>query len=651
MLPDNKETLDKLVLYLEDIDFSISIVEINEPAYQRKIIDFLKQKFNEKINVIDLKNSELAPLEEIKRQIDKETNSEIIFILNLHQLVNQNFTNQEIIRDLNFSRDLYTKFDKTIVFFIPTYFVEMIINQAQDFYDFVSLTFKFHPKSKPEDEISPLEDESRLRHFRNRAKFLEVLVEEIDENSIDLISHFRELAIIYYNLKNSKKTLKYLTTAIQIAKKLERKDLFAKLINDIVYIFIDSDVKGEILFYLDSALLIFKDLNDKEGISETLINYGWYYLEEGEYNKSIKYLEESIEIFNESNNTQKIRAFNYLSNDYIRLNDLEKAEEYIQKAYDLQKESNNFDSFISILSTYSSILLEKKNYHEAIKILEDGRKFTKLAKNKFLESSLLHSLGNIYFEKENYDKAIEYLNESIKLTDNLKRVINLGLFLSEVYFKKRDYLSSLKCLLDFNTLAKKHDYKNGVIQILRNLGKKHCSLGYFKEGLNYLEEGLKLTQELKERYNEALLLYDIGIEYYNFEIFGKAVEYLNKSLKIFDSLNDKKAKLKVLEKLAKTYYDHGKYHKSIKVLKFALILAEETKDMIFYEFIIDSIVKCYFYIKEIDEAIRYQKKLIFFKTKNQDKALNNEKILLNKLYSLKKKNNFDCNSIYSEIFA
>lgn len=255
----------------------------------------------------------------------------------------------------------------------------------------------------------------------------------------------------------------------------------------------------------------------------------------------------------------------------------------MQKAYNMGKENNYFESFIATVVSLSAILVQKKKYHEAIENLEYGIKMAKMIKRRMDESSLLFSLGNVYFEMEDYDKAIETLNKSIELSDKMYVTINSALYLADIFFKKKDFDATFGCLNTFLEFAEKYNYKSGQAQILESMGKKYSELGYYKEGINELKKGLKIIRELKETYYEAIILFELGKIYQDIEENNKAVENFRIALKIFEEFDDKPAQFRVLEHYARVYYDKGNYLRSISLLKTSLAIAKEMQNGQFYK--------------------------------------------------------------------
>jgi tetratricopeptide (TPR) repeat protein len=634
-----KEDFEKLVLFLQDLDNGFAIVEINEPAREHKIIGLLKKNVSKNITEIDLSKSQYNPLEEIKKSIRENGDIEILFITNLHQSGNEKYSFSEIIRDLNFSRDLFAKLNKIFVFFIPTYFTDLIINNAQDFYDFVSFTFKFPIK---DTELlkgpDPLLDDAELRHYRNRAKFLEALLNENTEKNLELVSLLRELGNAYYKIKNANKAMEYLGKAIETAGELGDKTLGAEIVNDVAHIFIDLEVGKKVLFYLEGALKVFEKNNNKEGIIKTLINFGRYYSNQGEYYKAIEYINKSLELIEETKNDKmKMISLHKLSDIYLNLNDLDKAEKFLEEAYNLGKVSNDFDSFIASIISYSLILEKRKKYDEAIKHLEYGIKVAQMGKQRMSEASLQHNLGAIYNEVKNYDKAIEALQRSLYLSDELNVTINSALFISNILFEKKEYEPAFSGLYHFLELAKKYNYKSGQSQILSNLGRKYCKLCYYKQGIQCYKKSLKLVQELKETFNEAIILYELGKVYQDIANYDKAIQNFRMALRIFNELNDKSSQLRVLEYYSRVYYDKGNYSKSIELLQSSLEIAKEMGNFKFYKNMLGNIVKCYVYLHKTSEAIKYQEELISLKEKDNDSDLEAERNVLDQLNQAKGK--------------
>jgi hypothetical protein len=150
---DNAEVLEQIITYLEDQDSGFVIVEVNQQKLQREIVHHIRSHFPEnQCHIIDLLSTSVdaSPLAAVRDSVTNMPDVKIFLILNFHELAGDHREDRiRIVRELNFSREAYCRVNKLLVFLLPTYFVDLIIRHAKDFFDFVPVTFSLKSESIP----------------------------------------------------------------------------------------------------------------------------------------------------------------------------------------------------------------------------------------------------------------------------------------------------------------------------------------------------------------------------------------------------------------------------------------------------------------------------------------------------------------------
>ena len=199
----------------------------------------------------------------------------------------------------------------------------------------------------------------------------------------------------------------------------------------------------------------------------------------------------------------------------------------------------------SLINLYGIILLEQKNYHDAI------TKF-KLALNydpNFVKS--YNNLGIVLHKLEKYHDACKNYQKAIKINpDFFEAYNNMGVSLIELrkynnaekYFKKSisirsnfldPYINLGKLLVKINNFTEAINYFQKALKLKKNEPKIIHSLGLaYKKNLEYkiAESKFKLAIKLNPNFPEAFI--NLGILYREMNLFNDAIKCFKKAMYI-----------------------------------------------------------------------------------------------------------------------
>ena len=132
------------------------------------------------------------------------------------------------------------------------------------------------------------------------------------------------------------------------------------------------------------------------------INLSVMYLKKGEYSKALDILLETVDsIDNKQNKKYKALVYNNIAWIYLITGEIEKADSYSEKAFNLVPKEKSFQG------TRGSVLIEKGEIDNGVSMLAD------LVDFKFINSQTMTAamyLGFGYFLKKNTKKQNKYLN-------------------------------------------------------------------------------------------------------------------------------------------------------------------------------------------------------------------------------------------------
>ncbi|MCD4796161.1 MAG: sigma 54-interacting transcriptional regulator [Candidatus Cloacimonetes bacterium] len=153
--------------------------------------------------------------------------------------------------------------------------------------------------------------------------------------------------------------------------------------------------------YLVESYDFFKELNAKDKIIEGSQKKAFYFIQTRNYESANYYLESALKLAEEIGSDVQIGNCHYLKAILEKKNP-EIAQEFLEKAIEkFIKTKNNFELAMANYE-YASILLEKKEWEQALQILHDNKKLIqKFEAIKFLEKN------DVLINKINKNYAIE----------------------------------------------------------------------------------------------------------------------------------------------------------------------------------------------------------------------------------------------------
>ncbi|HAN78711.1 MAG TPA: hypothetical protein DCQ31_13595, partial [Bacteroidales bacterium] len=245
----------------------------------------------------------------------------------------------------------------------------------------------------------------------------------------------------------------------------------------------------------------------KDRMAELLLqnNIGAVYDRMLNYNKALQYylkLKENIE----ADTTLKWEGkglhaslFNNIGNIYASLNNPEAALKYYTQSKEIAEKNNEPDNLARVLRNIGNLQVTLKKFDEAEKNLLQALEIRRKQGNKSEIFSSILALGKLYNDSENTNKALKYALSADSLAVSLNAIPllhNSTMLLSDVYYKKGDYLNAL-------LLYRAHkDYNDSLYNLTMTNEITRLELDYqFKE-----KEKEMIEQQNKREFNFVLML-------------------------------------------------------------------------------------------------------------------------------------------------
>ncbi|TDS51240.1 tetratricopeptide repeat protein [Myroides indicus] len=205
-------------------------------------------------------------------------------------------------------------------------------------------------------------------------------------------------------------------------KEKDNKQLMA-IYNDLggLYLYLYEDEKA--YYFLNKAYELAKEENDLRYKGIYYANMSNFYKEEEEYEKAIEALEEVLSTFNILHDTVTIvRAYKQLGETHFAMQQLEKAEEYYDKAYRLSLDTDDKFLQVPILLNYGRIYEKKGDRNRAVKFYKDALDLADEEGFFREELSVLLALTTFYENQNDYKLGNMYLKQYYQVKDSINGV-------------------------------------------------------------------------------------------------------------------------------------------------------------------------------------------------------------------------------------
>lgn len=277
------------------------------PPEQIKILEFFKtDPVGDRVNFIDMISPLSGPMElqlSVLDVIDKVGSTrDIFFIYHMEECIYQSKIDaKDFFNRLNLIRDFFGRFRAVFVFFMTESLVKTMIRHAFDFYDWMKLTFEFHPESElalPQIMDTDIPWRKKYSDIDKKIKYLENSLKLI-KNEKEQLLRLLDLGSLYAQVYRYDKALEYFNSAEEIASRLGDKEGLSEGLSGEGYIFrIRGDYTAALEKY-EGSLKIREEIGDRLGIAQTKGQLGLLFQATGKYPEAFEYLLTALAIFTE----------------------------------------------------------------------------------------------------------------------------------------------------------------------------------------------------------------------------------------------------------------------------------------------------------------------------------------------------------------
>lgn len=246
---------------------------------------------------------------------------------------------------------------------------------------------------------------------------MELAVKLKDKNALE--TGYDNFGFLYKSFGEYEKSISYHLKSLQIKEEKKDSSGISVCMNGIGGLYFTMQNFPKALDYFIKGTHIDSLLNSNENLIDNYGNIGACYDAMQQYSKALEYYIRAEDLSKKISRKISSDLLQNLGTAYLKKGELQKAEEYLNKAHEAATKENDVGTIIVINIAFADLYSQKKEYEKAINY---GEKALGLAKqNKLIDSEIeaLKSLANIYSQARNYSKAFQYQQMFSNLKDTL----------------------------------------------------------------------------------------------------------------------------------------------------------------------------------------------------------------------------------------
>jgi len=214
---------------------------------------------------------------------------------------------------------------------------------------------------------------------------------------------------VYFKMNNYDKALEYFMRGLSIARAEKDFQTEAKLLNNIGDIYNELDVLDEAYNYFQLSLDMAKQYEVISLIGLSKLNLGEVYLKQEKYDQSLEEINTAINHFSNYEDYVGIGLAHFtLGRVYKLLNDTDKAKSELLLSINIMRRLHERNNLILAYEIMIELLVDEKQYGEALEYVEDAMDLSKLLSSKRELGDIALYAAKIYEVQEKYSDALTY---------------------------------------------------------------------------------------------------------------------------------------------------------------------------------------------------------------------------------------------------
>ena len=276
------------------------------------------------------------------------------------------------------------------------------------------------------------------------------------------------------------------------------------------------------------------------------------------YHKALAYLEDLMANIDEENTLLKIGLFLTFGEVYQYLSAFEKAEFYLNQAFEESQKDSNTKGIVRSLAGLSQQAILSKDYEKAYQFAQDGLTFLQnsdYAEDANLLVEIYRQLSEVQIRRKEYSQSLELSQMLVKLSKETNDIENevMGLKnIAVVCGVKSNYKIGMQYFLEALDKSEKIGYRKQIAQILINIGTIYAHLFNYEEAIKRYQVVLDDYEDILDNRNRVVIYNNLGNIYYTTEQPDEARNYFEQAFQLALDCNFREMLAHTLAQLSRT---------------------------------------------------------------------------------------------------
>ena len=446
---DHLSKLDEMstLLSISD-DLTIAFVHCNEPVLRHALDNEIRQRVGNEVFIYDirmdtnstnllqnLRDAVQSDLYDAKKKAIKKI---AFFVFGLDDAIEKKNPSgrSEALVLLNMMREEFLNINHTIILWINSASLSLILKEAQDFFSWRTTVFEFELERKEQIKMVADFGESDLRfldkeELEERWDYYTRLLKEFKEKGIEDASKFGDwnynLGMIKLLMGHADEALKYFEESLRYSEKSGDKTKTSNVFGAFGMAYSHLGQVEKTIEYYEKALVISREIGDRQGEGAYLENLGLAYSHLGQVEKAVKLYKKALAIEREygGRRGEEVRLGN-LGNAYSDQGKVEKAIEFYEKALMASRDIRDRRGEGAYLGNLGSEYFYQGQIKKAIEYHKKALVITREIGSRRNEGAHLGNLGLAYSYLGQVEKAVDYYEKALVIGKEVKdpRIIN-----------------------------------------------------------------------------------------------------------------------------------------------------------------------------------------------------------------------------------
>lgn len=271
--------------------------------------------------------------------------------------------------------------------------------------------------------------------------------------------------------------------------------------------------------------------------------------------------------------------------------DIKSSGQYAKQAMQLS-EQLNYTKGLALSKFRLAKAFSDYEFDLSENLLLESLEHAKAIDDSTIMAIVYNGLGNLQNVLKNNENALNYYNKSLdiylrhnKYASAASTYSNIGILHSKIPGDTLCMVYYTKAV-EINKKAKNYFW---LTSNYMNMGNYNIMFGKLDEGLNYLQQSLKLVEEHNYRNKYPGIYNSLSFYYIKIKDYKESVNYANKALVISKEQNNRIMELKALSHLKEAYYKMSdienayRYFEQIKIVSDSISMHNKLKELDFLE--------------------------------------------------------------------